>query len=199
MKHITKLTIVRAVLLLFLTIATAVAISGPMVRNKDDDETYVSYWKVKDPLSGTTNTGDINCSTLKDRLEAASALSIIACIFYFFMLIITLFDFCRGPKAMTNYIFTGLNVISWIFILVSWALMVAFYHGSWCSGFVPKDNSYKIGYGLALLIAVWTIQIPTTVVHFLSKSKAAYNGVPTTKHEPAAIEPTALPEPKAVA
>lgn len=190
MKRITTLTYLRAFLLLFLIVATAVAISGRMLQHRDNDEMYVTFWEIKDATGTVFKTGDLGCQTLKDRLEAASALSIIANVFYLFMLMITLFDLCRGPKSLTNYVFTGLSVVSFIFILVSWAMMVGFYHNDWCAGVVPKNNGYRIGYGLALLIAVWAVHFPMSIAQFFSKSKAAYHENNSTQRaissEPAA-------------
>lgn len=183
MSTIRILNIIRFILLIFIVIATGVGISGHIVENKDNDENYMTLWKYRDDIGAETSTDDNPCSTLRHRFRAVSAISIIGIVCYVFMLIITCIDFAKNnvdkPRAVA---FTLFNIISFALILTSWAIEANFYHSDWCSGFRPKDQNFKIGYGLALLVTVWAVQIVVTILWLIVK---ILTDKAETKREPA--------------
>eukprot|EP00744_Colponema_vietnamica_P015200 GILI01021313.1.p1 GENE.GILI01021313.1~~GILI01021313.1.p1 ORF type:complete len:223 (-),score=44.46 GILI01021313.1:212-880(-) len=163
-------TNLRCIILVFLIIAACVGLDGDQLRNDDNDQVYISLWEFKDATGTVTKVNDLGCSRLKERLRSGAALTIISIIFYFFMLVLAMQDLIRGPKKVVTFIYTFFNIVSFVFILVSWCLVAAIYHQKDCGNFVPKDNGFHFAYGFALLVTVWCAQILAEVMRLIASN-----------------------------
>eukprot|EP00742_Colponemidia_sp_Colp-10_P024974 GILJ01030133.1.p1 GENE.GILJ01030133.1~~GILJ01030133.1.p1 ORF type:complete len:204 (-),score=19.22 GILJ01030133.1:58-669(-) len=166
----TILLYARVVIWLIIIVLMGVAADGKMIVRKGDSEDYVNFWEAK--TGGVTvETDDINCSLLRSRLKACAGLTVVSIIFVFFSMLLGLGQ-ARAPRIRSNKVFAVIlsffELVAWALLLAAWALMVNFYHGNWCASFVPKDDDYKIGYGLGLLIAMWCLQIVPPILEALS-------------------------------
>eukprot|EP00744_Colponema_vietnamica_P008480 GILI01012095.1.p1 GENE.GILI01012095.1~~GILI01012095.1.p1 ORF type:complete len:358 (-),score=44.04 GILI01012095.1:502-1575(-) len=128
--------------------------------------------------SQTIKTSDLACSTAKERITAASAMSIIA---FGLFLFASLFALLTSGRVQLSYFKDKMESVTyytpfivagtWIAMLVSWALMVAYLNNTdWCSNSTSQKKSllstgYTFGPGLGLNIATWVLLTVLEIVH----------------------------------
>lgn len=183
------LALLKVVVLIFMIVIACIALSVRQIEmiNNSKDNYYAIFESKRNGVE--IKTKDIkNCRIFKERFLTAGGLTIIAIAFYFLMLLITVakIKFATvlrvlpaSKKLIVDGAYHSLNFVSFVFIMVSWALVVAFYHKDWCQNQKPVDQGHRLGLGAALLIITWLAQIFALLLEFLGTRENGWKNLMT--------------------
>eukprot|EP00388_Colpodella_angusta_P012890 GDKJ01032533.1.p1 GENE.GDKJ01032533.1~~GDKJ01032533.1.p1 ORF type:complete len:185 (-),score=27.53 GDKJ01032533.1:258-812(-) len=166
--NLDKFTLIRVFILLVCVVLVIIGTALAQLKN-GDIKLYLREIRTGDVV---TDYGDIGCTETKDQFNTAYAFAIMSCIFigFAFLTVILIILGALSNIGRTLKIASVIfSVISFFFVLISWAIVVGVYHGKNCDAPQSlKDGGFDIAPGLALLISTWCILTIDLVAAILS-------------------------------
>eukprot|EP00743_Colponemidia_sp_Colp-15_P008860 GILK01009670.1.p1 GENE.GILK01009670.1~~GILK01009670.1.p1 ORF type:complete len:255 (-),score=-6.99 GILK01009670.1:202-888(-) len=166
---------ITAVLLFIIIVLAAVGTAGPQFSDKEvngagitcNDQIFLYQSRTKcDGQDGVRNKFDRDgfaCKATYDRLTAAYAFALLACIIGFLALVMTLLTSFvpRVPSAIA----VALVVFTFVCLTICWPISEGVRSNKQCDdGASYKDAGYGIAWGLACLITAWCLSVITAIL-----------------------------------